>query len=194
MDFIAFALSATLALIASNFDNLALLVAIAVPVGLARALSGYVLAQVVMLGGALVLAAGLGHVLDAWVGLLGIVPLTMGVLAVWRGAGSSDEADTRLSNGASLPVIVSVFLSMSMDSLALMTPLLAESHPSFRAAALAGALFGIGVMAVAVLVLVQAVRRVDAAGRWLERLERVVPYIMILAGAYVLWNSWTDMV
>lgn len=192
MAWLTFALSAALAQILTNLDNFAVLLAILLPVGAGRALAGYVAAQAVMLAVALLAATGAAQMLDGGAGWLGVIPLTLGLWAVIQRFQSSDD-QTAPALAAHTPVlgIIALFLSLSMDSFAVMTPLLADSTPAFRVAALTGALAAVAGMAAAALALS---RLADRAGRWVHRFETLGPYAMILAGIYVLLNTGTDLV
>lgn len=188
---IGFAASVALALVLTNLDNLALLIAIAVPVGLRRALAGYVLAQGLVLGLSLGLAAGVAEVFAARAGVLGLVPLGLGAWALWRGGpGAGPEPEQRPGQRATLLATVGLFLGLSMDSFAVLTALLADSAPLFRGAALLGGVAGIALMAGAGAALARVAER---SARWLGRADRFAPYVMMAAGLYVLWNSGTDM-
>ena len=84
-----------------------------------------------------------------------------------------------------------LFLSMSLDSFAVMAPLLADSLPGFRFSALTGAVaavLGIGMLSIILS------RLATPSPRWAGRLERLGPVAMILVGVYVLMNSGTDTI
>ncbi|MEX0286379.1 MAG: hypothetical protein AB3N23_17365 [Paracoccaceae bacterium] len=189
MQLLAFALSAALAQISTNLDNLALLLAIALPVGMMRAVVGYVLAQVIVMTLAVGIGIGAGHLMAGGTGWLGLIPILLGVLSLIRRTSDTPGSD-RITAGASVPLVVMLFLGLSMDSLAVMTPLLADSLPPYRMAGVVGGLGGASALAALAVWL----HKFALAGGWLSRLDRVAPFIMIAAGVYVLWDSWTDLV
>lgn len=191
MDLATFAVSAALAHALTNLDNLAVLLALLLPVGVARALTGYVAAQAIVLLAALGLAAGAAEVLAGWSGWLGLIPLGLGLWTLWRRIRGAGEG-TDLPPPRETPVLslVALFLGMSLDSFAVMTPLLADSTPAFRLAAVTGAVASVAIMALAALTLSRVTGRARVR---VARLETLGPYAMIAAGTYVLLNTGTDM-
>ncbi|MEM7319081.1 MAG: hypothetical protein AAF408_08670 [Pseudomonadota bacterium] len=189
MEVIAFAVSAALAQILTNLDNLAVLLALIPLVGLRPSMIGYLCAQVVILAGSLILALWLTDVAANYVGWLGIVPVALGLNGLRRQFRGGDTSHQNgLGNRSSTLALVALFLSLSADSFAVMIPLLAESAPVYRGAGVIGACLaalGLGVCAVLAS---------GYAGAFAGRFERLGPYVMILAGLYVLSNSGTDLV
>lgn len=183
----AFAVSAALAQLLTNLDNLAVLAALMLTGRQARMLSGYLTAQAIVLLAAMGVAAGMGGILPGRSGYLGLLPIALGLHGIWRQISARSGAPIATRPGvASLTVITLLFLGLSTDSFAVLAPLLADSAPAFRLAALTGAAaasVGLGALAL-------SGSRV-AAGP-LGRIERLAPYAMILAGLYVLSNSATD--
>ncbi|MEM7318332.1 MAG: hypothetical protein AAF408_04840, partial [Pseudomonadota bacterium] len=96
MEVIAFAVSAALAQILTNLDNLAVLLALIPLVGLRPSMIGYLCAQVVMLAGSLILALWLTDVAANYVGWLGIVPVALGLNGLRR---QYRRGDTSLQTG-----------------------------------------------------------------------------------------------
>lgn len=191
MDLVAFGFSAALAQILTNIDNLAALLALTLVMGKGRAIAGYVTAQTVVLALALAVAVGAEQLVPANVGLLGIVPLTLGLRALvqqWRTG--EDEAEPTFSTKTSYLLTSLLFLSLSMDSFAVMAPLLADSLPLFRIAGLISA--ALAVLALGALGLIFA-STARITGAWTRRIERLAPFAMIAAGIYVLIDSGTDV-
>ncbi|MCU9837581.1 hypothetical protein OEZ49_07370 [Ruegeria sp. WL0004] len=188
---LGFAASAALAQILTNLDNLALLLALVVATGPRIAVGGYLLAQAVVLSAALAVALGLGGLPLYWIGYLGLVPLALGlrgIAAQWRGQG---EAEQQVPMRRGLMATAVLFLSLSLDSFAVLTPLLADSAPAYRWAGLTGAsgaalALGMGGFAAGSLR--------QGLGRWAARLEALAPWVMLGAGLYVLSNTGTDLV
>ncbi|SMO42453.1 cadmium resistance transporter [Ruegeria faecimaris] len=191
-EFILFGFSAFLALILTNLDNLAALVALILVSGDKRAVFGFLFAQGLVISASLLFAMGIEGVIPGWAGYLGMIPLTLGCLAAirqWRGQGVDTPA--HLEAGASILVTTLLFTSLSMDTLAVLAPLLADSTPTFRIAGGLGA--GLAVVGLATLALLGA-KSPLISGRIARKLEMLVPYVMICAGLYILSNSWTDAV
>lgn len=187
-----FALSAALAQVLTNLDNLAALLALMLVVGPVRAVFGYVAAQVIVVCAAMAVALGMNDTVPGWTGYLGVIPLTLGLRGIWQQfVGSDQHDDAALNSGASVIVTTILFLTLSMDSFAVMTPLLADSTPRFRLAALIGAASAVAALG---LVAVVGAHATGGAAGWLVRFEKLGPYAMALAGAYVLLNTGTDAI
>ncbi|MEX0365696.1 MAG: hypothetical protein AB3N22_06470 [Ruegeria sp.] len=192
-DHAIFALSAALAQVLTNLDNLAALIALILVLGAAKAVAGYVVAQGIVLAGAMAVALGMSGTVPGWTGYLGVIPLGLGLVGLWRqfsGGGAGKGAS--LSSGASLLVTTLLLLSLSMDSFVVMAPLLADSLPSYRIAGVIGA--ALAVLGLGVLALVVGSRAAGPVEGWTRRLEKLGPFVMLLVGFYILSNSGTDMV
>ncbi|WP_171176266.1 hypothetical protein [Ruegeria sp. HKCCD8929] len=191
-DHAIFALSAALAQVLTNLDNLAALIALILVLGAAKAVAGYVVAQGIVLAGAMAVALGMSGTVPGWTGYLGVIPLGLGLVGLWRQfSGGGAEKEASLSSGASLLVTTLLFLSLSMDSFVVMAPLLADSLPSYRVAGVIGA--ALAVLGLGALALVGS-RAAGPMEAWTRRLEKLGPFVMLLVGLYILSNSGTDMV
>ncbi|WP_170358391.1 MULTISPECIES: cadmium resistance transporter [Ruegeria] len=192
LDFVLFGLSAFMAQILTNLDNLAALLALSLVSGAKRAVFGFLLAQGVVISAALLLALGVEDVVPHWAGYLGLIPLSLGILALIRQRrGTETETHANLDTGASVIMVTLLFISLSMDTFAVLAPLLADSAPTFRTAGVIGAvLAALGLATVALL----GAKAPFMSGTLARRLERLVPYVMICAGLYILSNSWTDAI
>ncbi|WP_037306928.1 cadmium resistance transporter [Ruegeria halocynthiae] len=192
LDHLVFGLSAFLTQILTNLDNLAALLAMMLVSGVRRSVSGFLLAQVIIIMASLLVALGVDDVIPLWAGYLGVIPLSLGVLGVIRQQrGKETVGDPRLKAGASVFVVTLLFVSLSMDTFAVLAPLLADSTSGYRVAGLIGA--GLAVICLASVALAGA-QAPFMTGRLARRLEQLVPYVMICAGLYILSNSWTDAV
>ncbi|MEP2530575.1 hypothetical protein [Shimia sp.] len=188
MSVVLFALSVSLALVLTNLDNLALMVAMLVRLPGRRVMLGFAGAQFVVLVVALVLAEGMELGFPTQAGWLGVVPVFLGLRELIRRGG--DESGSR-REASTLVAILLTFLSVSADSLSVITPLLADAAPVYRLGGMAGAL-GAGV-----ILLVSGSFMARGAGenaRLVGWLERLAPWVMIGVGTYVLLNTATDMV
>ncbi len=190
MDILAFALSAGLAQILTNIDNLAALLGLSLVMGPWRSILAYMLAQGLILTAAMGVALGANQVQFGSAGLLGLIPLFLGTRGVWQQFGSAENsAEQGFSGRTSLVMTTVLFLSLSLDSFAVMTPLLVESSPVYRGAALIGALMAVVLLGAIGLVFTKTAR---PTGSWIGKFERLAPYVMICAGLYVLLDSGTD--
>ncbi len=190
-EYILFALSSGLVLLATNLDNLAVLLGLMLSLPRWVAVVGFWAAQGIVLAAAFVAAAGASDAFAAWVGYLGALPVALGLWQLWSQWRAPTEEGPVLDGKRSLGTVVALFLSLSVDSLLVMTPLLAESSGGFRLAALVGAA---GMVALAGGAAALLFTPGGALPRVIPRLERLAPVIMILAGLYVLSNTGTDVV
>lgn len=192
LDHLVFAASAFMAQVLTNLDNLAALVALMMVSGPRRTVAGFLLAQLLVITAALLLAIGVDDVIPHWAGYLGAIPLGLGLFGVFRQfKGSQNDEAPRLSSGASTLVTMMLFISLSMDTFAVLAPLLADSAPSYRIAGATGAIFA--ALTLTILGLFGG-RAPIMTGGFARRLETLVPYVMICAGLYILSNSWTDAI
>ncbi|WP_170760568.1 cadmium resistance transporter [Ruegeria lacuscaerulensis] len=192
LDVVVFGLSAFMAQILTNLDNLAALLALMLVSGPKRSIFGFLLAQFAIIGASLFVALGVDDVVPHWAGYLGVIPLGLGVLAlIRRRKGADVEADPHLETGASIIVVTLLFISLSMDTFAVLAPLLADSAPGFRTAGIVGASLAAASLATVAMF---GSKAPFMSGTLARRLETLVPYVMICAGLYILSNSWTDAI
>ncbi|TCL09273.1 cadmium resistance protein CadD (predicted permease) [Shimia isoporae] len=190
MDILGFGFSAFVAHLLTNIDNLAIMAGMILTLGIWRTTVGYLAAQVIMLGAAMLLAEGLESEVPNAVGYLGLVPLLLGFTALarqWRGGEDAKHSFDRMR----VIAVIALFLSVSLDSFAVFAPLLADSTDSYRAAALGGAAVSALLLAIVGLAVTRATGGLITR---VVRLDRFAPYVMIAVGFYVLMNTATDMV
>ncbi|SFM14301.1 hypothetical protein [Shimia aestuarii] len=186
MSLAVFAFSVTLALILTNLDNLAVMVALMLRLPKKRVLIAFVTAQVIVLAVAKAIAEGIEIGLSAQAGWLGIVPILIGVRALLQENGGEGP---KARDDATLVALVLLFLSISSDSLIVLAPLLADAAPGHRVAGIFGAILAWGGLMAAGLKTAQA----GGTTGWARRLERLAPWVMIAVGTYVLLDTATDM-
>ncbi len=192
LDLVVFAASAFMAQVLTNLDNLAALVALMMVSGPRRTVAGFLLAQILVISAAFFVAVGVDDVVPHWAGYLGIIPLGLGLFGVYRQfQGGNDDDVPKLPPKASILVTVMLFFSLSMDTFAVLAPLLADSAPQYRVAGVVGAVMA--ALALTTLGLLSAKTPIMTGGL-ARRLETLVPYVMICAGLYILSNSWTDAI
>ncbi len=192
LDLVIFGASAFMAQVLTNLDNVTALVALMMVSGPRRTVLGFLLAQILVILAAFVVALGVDDVVPHWAGYLGVIPLSLGLIGVYRHfRRSPDHGERKLPPKASVVVTVMLFFSLSMDTFAVLAPLLADSTPQYRAAGIVGAVSAaLGLTAVGLL----SARTPIMTGGLARRLETLVPYVMICAGLYILSNSWTDAI
>ncbi|WP_299350429.1 hypothetical protein [uncultured Shimia sp.] len=188
---IGLAASGGVTLLATNLDNLAVLVPLLLTKGRTSALAGFLGAQLIVLAIAAGFAEGAEITFSSWTGYLGVIPLALGLWGLWgQWKASEGSVPAPRSKGTILAYLV-LFLGLSTDSLAVFAPLLADTLPGYRISVLIGAgmaLVGLGTLALALSA------SVHKSQHLLARLERLGPYAMIAVGLYVLSNTATDAV
>jgi len=183
--------------IATNMDNLLILVVLLGANARRRSavLLGFICSCIAVICVA-ALGVAVGSVLGAGlIGYLGVIPLALGchmLYRSWAGHHAEDDALDAPSNGTEPKIWLSTFvlmLSNSGDSIAVFLPLLAESG---RAAIL---VIVCSYLTMAVLwgglsYLISGQR--ELARRIEHRAEKIVPWIMIGVGIYILMDTATD--
>jgi cadmium resistance protein CadD (predicted permease) len=188
LEHLTFALSAGLAQVLTNLDNLTVLFAMLLSVGAFRAVAGYVTAQVIVLIVAFGIAVGVSDMFTVDTGFLGLIPIGLGLYAIWQRYKA--PADVQSIAPASYVMASLMFLAMSFDTFAVMAPLLIDSAAPFRVAAMGGA--SVAIVLTALLAVVMS-RMAGRAGKWAAKAEALGPIAMIIAGIYVLFDSGTDL-
>jgi cadmium resistance protein CadD (predicted permease) len=186
------ALTFALAYASTNFDNLAVMLGLAPSAGAKRAAAAFVLTQGMVIAAAFAAGAAAGSLPAAWLGWLGLVPIALGLRELWKGFRHDDppERETRLPKATGLTAMMLTFVGLSADTFALTAALLADSSSAFDLHVLAGAIVGVVAIAVAGMVASRAAARARAV---VERLERIVPFVMIASGIYILADTATDV-
>ena len=178
--------------VATNLDNLLALTVLAVSAGAARArvMAGYALSVLAVVG----VGLGLGLADDAAgpasVRLLGLVPLAAGAVQLARLArrGPGEAATVRRVSGT-LPSMA-VFAAMSLDSVAVLGPLVADSADRLEPVVLGTWL----AMGAAWIWLAGRLASRPAMARLAERAgARAAPLLMMAVGVYILLDTPTDV-
>ncbi len=180
---------------ASNLDNLVLMAVLrAAGASAVRITLGFVSALVVVV----VIASGAGWLLAGWsarmTGWLGLLPLSLGVAGLLRmhlaDAGGTVEA-TAVEAAPGYSAIVMLMLATSGDSIALFTATFADTDSGYWPA-MAIAVFAAGAAWSAVANGLGA--RIGGNGAVIRYAARLVPWMMMAIGAYILLDTPTDLV
>lgn len=136
-----------------------------------------------------VAALGLGVVPEEWVGLLGLIPLALGLVGLARSLRSYGEDDDASSLAAvGLLGVAGITIANGGDNIAIYTPV-------FRTMSLADATVTIVVFLVLVAVWCAAGRLIGTHTAVIEALERVerwlVPVVFIGLGFFILIEAGT---
>jgi cadmium resistance protein CadD (predicted permease) len=186
---------AAVAFAATNLDNLILLVGFVsrpsqpfAPVVVGALLSGLVM---LILCACAALAAGFAP--ERWLGWLGLVPLGLGLrdlgrMLAARGAPTDAEAALTLP-AVRAPSVAGVMLANSADSFGALVPLFAETRHALLP------LIGAVILTLSLLACLAArsIASHPRIGPTLRTLApRLVPFVLILVGLYILTNTRTD--
>jgi len=173
--------------IMTNFDNLALLVALIPTLGRRAAIFAFWAAQGVMLCLAIATAQGIASSIGDPGGWAAILPIGLGL---WRllysEAPKTNLGKTYGSHSGRWLAGFILFLLLTGDSFAVMTPLLADTVPHLRWLVVVGACATV----VTLGILASHLVRFEGLAKWIDK---AAPYAMIVIGLYILWNSQTDM-
>ncbi len=183
-------LSVALAHAATNFDNMALLLALTPALGLRRAAGGFAASQLIALTASLLVGGGVAALPTGWIPWLGLVPIGLGLRGLWVNFRGADRDETPRRAPTSFLLTLLLFLSLTSDSFVVMTALFADSSATYDPVVLAGGLASVAALTAAGLLLARVAARAEALVR---RLEVIGPFVMILAGLYVLLDTATDV-
>ena len=186
------------AFIGTNLDNLLLLVAMYARYARqsATVTAGFVFGMMLICLVALLLGETGDYMPLDWLGWLGLVPMTMGILALWKlfrktGAGTPDDFAESDSRRNIFLLLLTTQLSNGADTIITFTILFAESGDPADYLLVPTFLAMIGVFAGLAYYSVKQAK----LGRILRRYgQYVTPVILILVGFYILSNTATDLV
>lgn len=152
--------------------------------------AGQYLGLVTLIAVSFLAALGLTIVPDEWVGLLGLIPLAIGVLALvrtLRGKDDDDEAESALK-AVGLLGVAGITIANGGDNIAIYTPV-------FRTISTTDALVTIAVFLVLLALWCLLARAIGSNERVTEALEKVehwlVPVVFIGLGVFILIESGT---
>jgi cadmium resistance transport/sequestration family protein len=152
--------------------------------------AGQYLGLVTLIAVSFLAALGLTIVPDEWVGLLGLIPLAIGVLALvrtLRGKDDDDEAESALK-AVGLLGVASITIANGGDNIAIYTPV-------FRTISTTDALVTIPVCLVLLALWCLFARAIGTNEKVTEALEKVehwlVPVVFIGLGVFILIESGT---
>jgi cadmium resistance protein CadD (predicted permease) len=183
--------------IATNMDNLLVLVMLLGANARRRSavLLGFLCSAIAVICVSALGVAVEGMVGPGLIGYLGVVPLLLGfhmLYRSWSGGHAADEEFESLANSAEPKIWLSTFILMfsnSGDSVAVFLPLLAESGRSALLLIVCSYL----AMAIVWAGLSYLISGHQGLARRLEhRAEKIVPWIMITVGIYILMDTATD--
>ncbi len=176
---------------ATNLDNLVLLAAVHTQVNSRHKLAtGFTVASAVILGlsaaGSLVAYALPANVL----GYVGVVPLAFGLrLLILSPEAHANALPARISAAT----IATLLIANSVDTVVAFAALFAESYPAVRVAlGLGFALTAVTWLALVIRIAGRLRQLLDSSATVARLAPRIAGVIMVLVGAYILWDSGTD--
>jgi cadmium resistance protein CadD (predicted permease) len=151
---------------------------------------GHALVALLVIGIALAMARIERFFTPETVGLLGLVPLSMGLVGLYRLARRSraDEPAAPRSAGGTLATMATL-APLSGDSLGVFVPLLAET-PDRSTPIIVGAYLALS--ALWAFLSWRLVARPSIQGRVARLADRVMPVLLVAVGLYVLSDTPTD--
>lgn len=179
-----------LAYVLTNIDGLFAFLALSSAGRWRQAVIGFLLAQVAVIAGAYVAGTGAAFLTPGRIGLLGLVPIGLGLFELWRNATRKEQGAPAGRSAGSIVGVVAIFLALSTDTFVLMAAFFADSRQEYDLFVFSG-----GVLAVCGLLAAgTALSRGLAPGPRTQRFfENLAPFVMIAAGLYILFDTATDV-
>ena len=181
------------AFLATNLDNLALLIGLCLryPDRRDRVATGYLLAMLVIGS----IAAAIGKAADVapvqYLGLLGIVPVAIGLkglFELFKGAGAPGEPRAS-ENGSVIALTLATQLGNGTDTVLTFSVLVADSNDQADLLIGAAFVFMVAIFAIGANVVT---RRASLLHRLEHYSRRVMPFVLIAVGLFVLSNTGMD--
>lgn len=184
-----FALSIALAYALTNIDGLFAFFAIATSGRYRQALTGFLIAQAIVVCGAYITGVGVTVVTPHALGYLGVIPLSLGLWEVWKNM-SRTSVDARTSRPAhSVFSAMVIFLALSADTFVMMAAFFADTASVFDRHVLLGAFVAVAGLVIAGTLLAKSLGRNLKVQAFFAKLS---PFVMIVAGIYILLDTATD--
>lgn len=184
-----FALSIALAYALTNIDGLFAFFAIATSGRYRQALIGFLLAQLLVVTGAYVAGAGVTFLTPHALGYLGLVPLSLGVWELWKNMSRSGDDPDTIKAAHSIFSAAVIFLALSADTFILIAAFFADTAAVLDQHVLLGAFIAVAGLIVAGTLLTRSLGSNRKIQRFFENLS---PFVMIVAGIYILLDTATD--
>ena len=198
MDDILLAVSVSfMAFLSTSIDNLFLLITLTLhpKYGSAKVRTGYLLAVLLMLGICLMFARGVQQLPLHFIPYIGLVPLTIGMYELWelvRGGKSAaiPDGETGKLRGGSFLTVTMIMITHSWDSIAVLAPLLSDTRPGLTGWMAASILIAAGALT---FVAQKAVSHPSMKAFLQRYAPKVLPFLLIAVGLYILLNTSTDI-
>ena len=186
-----------MAFVSTSMDNLFLLITYTLhpKYGIAKVRAGYLLAVLIMLGLSVAFAHGMQLLPAHIVPWIGLIPIAIGLYELWllRRGGPDATAETEDIGSAkrgSVLAITLIMIAHSWDSIAVLAPLLADTRADLDI------WMAVSVVCAALLLTFFAQKTVshEKIRTQLARYApKILPFLLIAVGLYILTNSPTDI-
>ncbi len=177
------------AMVLTSLGNMAVALSMSFGQGAASSRAAFALSLVLALALSLVLGLGADVVLpsEGWLGWPVLAFGLYDLMRVWR-APVGDDGNRAV--GGFLAVL-GLFAVLSIDTVAVLAPLVAEGHGAYRVAAVLGGLSAVAIMSLTLAGLSTRLGPLLVGRRWLDFTG---PVALVLAGIYILLDTPTDAV
>ena len=167
---VVFFLSVGLAHTMTNIDNLAIMLLLAPAIGVTRCVVAYVSTQLICFVVAGVAGAAAISLLGAWVGIVGLVPIGLGLLAFWQQF-SGYSASVRTLPGSMLATMT-LLLGLGVDTMLVMSAILGDSSQHWDGLVYLGGLASLSILTTVFLLMIHGRIGQEA----IDRVSRFAPY------------------
>ncbi|MEP2151149.1 MAG: hypothetical protein ABJ263_05115 [Tateyamaria sp.] len=185
---IVFFLSVGLAHIMTNIDNLAVMLLLAPVIGAARCVVAYVITQLICFVVAGVAGATAINLLGAWVGIVGLIPIGLGLFSFWRQSQGGDAFSK--PPPSSMLATITLFLGLGFDTMLVISAILGDTSQLWDGLVYLGAIASVSLLTI--IFLLMAHERIGQSA--IERVGRFAPYTLMAVGLYILSNSFSDTI
>ncbi|WP_428644680.1 cadmium resistance transporter [Roseibium sp.] len=179
--------SVAIAYVLTNIDGLLVFVALATAGKLKRVGVGFLIAQSFVMTVAYAAGAFASSLPVHQVGWLGLVPVFLGVRQLLGEFFTSNARNSKVTDR--LLGLAVVFFALSTDTLLLLAAFFADSSKAFDHLVILGALLAVSFLLIAGTFLS---RGLGFSLNTIRKLERLTPFVMIMAGIYILMDTGTD--
>ncbi|MAZ03376.1 MAG: hypothetical protein CMN56_09575 [Sneathiella sp.] len=186
-----------MAFISTSMDNLFLLITYTLhpKYGIAKVRAGYLLAVLIMLGISVAVAHGVQFLPAHIVPWIGLIPIAIGLYELWqlrRGRldAAAEAEDIGSAKRGSVLAITLIMIAHSWDSIAVLAPLLADTRADLD-------IWMAASVVCAALLLTFFAQKAVGHEKIRTQLTRyapkILPFLLIAIGLYILTNTPTDI-
>ncbi len=186
-----------MAFISTSIDNLFLLVTLSLhpKYGVAKVRQGYLLAVLAMIGFCLLFAQGIQQLPTDLIPYIGFVPLSIGLYELWqllrrKKSTALVSSEFTPKEGGSFLTITLIMITHSWDSIAVLAPLLSDTRPGLIGWMVASILAAAAILTFGAQ---KAVGHSKVRSLLKRYAPKILPFLLIGVGLYILTNTPTDI-